>query len=76
MNYLDACHDGLRSVSKDLRLGTPGGNCLLTNPQGLDYVILNHAATGKSMFSGKPLTLNYISCHRKVCETILHFSCT
>ncbi|KAH3708034.1 alpha-L-iduronidase-like isoform X2 [Dreissena polymorpha] len=63
LNYYDACSEGLKAASLDLKLGGPGDGC-----HGTLYsdALLQHIVNGTNYFTGETgIRLDFLSYHKK-----------
>lgn len=68
LNYYDACSEGLRAVSPDLKLGGPADGCHRTE---YSDALLAHVVNGTNYFTGeRGVRIDFLSYHKKV------YSCT
>ncbi|XP_010640206.2 alpha-L-iduronidase [Fukomys damarensis] len=66
LNYYDACSEGLRVASPELRLGGPGDSFHEPPKSPLSWGLLRHCAHGTNFFTGeRGVRLDFISLHRK-----------
>lgn len=64
LNYYDACSEGLKEASEELRFGGPGTASGMEKPGFKE--LLAHCDTGKNYFTGeKGVRIDFISVHRK-----------
>ncbi|XP_069782595.1 alpha-L-iduronidase isoform X2 [Narcine bancroftii] len=72
-NYYDACSEGLRDVSKQLKFGGPGGSCHPPPHSPICWGLLNHCNNGTNFFTGEiGVRLDYIALHKKGAGTSQH----
>ncbi|XP_012928533.1 alpha-L-iduronidase isoform X11 [Heterocephalus glaber] len=66
LNYYDACSEGLRVASPELRLGGPADSFREPPKSPLSWGLLRHCAHGTNFFTGEQgVRLDFISLHRK-----------
>ncbi|XP_013389365.1 alpha-L-iduronidase [Lingula anatina] len=67
LNYYDACSEGLKAASPELKLGAPGGVC--REPESrykLCWGLFKHVVSGTNYFTGeRGVRLDFISFHKK-----------
>ncbi|XP_075705975.1 alpha-L-iduronidase isoform X2 [Rhinoderma darwinii] len=65
-NYYDACSEGLKQASRQLRFGGPGDSCRSPPRSPICWGLLSHCYNGTNIFTGeKGVRLNYIALHKK-----------
>ncbi|XP_054842405.1 alpha-L-iduronidase isoform X2 [Eublepharis macularius] len=73
LNYYDACSEGLRQVSPQLRLGGPGDSFHPFPKSPLCWSLLSHCHNGTNFFTGETgVRLDYIAMHKKGAGSSLH----
>ncbi|KAL8202906.1 UNVERIFIED_CONTAM: hypothetical protein K2H54_030462 [Gekko kuhli] len=73
LNYYDACSEGLRQVSSQLRLGGPGDSFHPYPKSPLCWRLLSHCHNGTNFFTGETgVRLDYIAMHKKGAGSSLH----
>eukprot|EP00094_Tigriopus_californicus_P003825 TCALIF_03681-PA protein Name:"Similar to Idua Alpha-L-iduronidase (Mus musculus)" AED:0.08 eAED:0.08 QI:0/-1/0/1/-1/1/1/0/507 len=67
LNYFDATFQGLKDVSKHVKIGGPGGSCREPHFITLCHALLVHSQNGTNIVSGKKggSKLDFISFHQK-----------
>ncbi|XP_070539995.1 alpha-L-iduronidase-like isoform X2 [Ptychodera flava] len=66
LNYYDACSEGLKAASPQLKFGGPGGGCKDPPKSPICWALLEHCESGKNYFTGEiGVRLDYISIHHK-----------
>ena len=70
LNYYDACSEGLRLASPQLKFGGPGGECKKFGLHSYCWALLNHVQNGVSYFTQQTgVRMDFISIHKKVPPT-------
>ncbi|XP_015274811.1 PREDICTED: alpha-L-iduronidase-like, partial [Gekko japonicus] len=73
LNYYDACSEGLREISPQLRLGGPGDSFHPYPKSPLCWRLLSHCHNGTNFFTGETgVRLDYIAMHKKGAGSSLH----
>lgn len=66
LNYYDACSEGLRAASPQLRFGGPGDSCHSPPHSPFCWALLQHCDNGTNYFTGETgVRLDYIALHKK-----------
>ncbi|XP_062984575.1 alpha-L-iduronidase [Elgaria multicarinata webbii] len=73
LNYYDACSEGLRQVSSELKLGGPGDSFHPFPKSPMCWSLLSHCYNGTNFFTGETgVRLDYIAMHKKGAGSSLH----
>ncbi|XP_071971503.1 alpha-L-iduronidase [Engystomops pustulosus] len=65
-NYYDACSEGLKKASPQLRFGGPGDSCHSPPSSPICWGLLSHCYNGTNIFTGETgVRLDYIALHKK-----------
>ncbi|XP_069834137.1 alpha-L-iduronidase isoform X2 [Dendropsophus ebraccatus] len=66
LNYYDACSEGLKQASPQLRFGGPGDSCHTPPRAPICWGLLSHCYNGTNIFTGETgVRLDYIALHKK-----------
>ena len=65
LKYFDACFEGLKSASSSLIFGGPGASCRKKSFSKRCWALFDHVTAGVSFITGKKVSLDYISFHKK-----------
>ncbi|XP_066510173.1 alpha-L-iduronidase-like [Hoplias malabaricus] len=66
LNYYDACSEGLRAVSSELKFGGPGDACRDPPHSPYCWALLQHCYNGTNFFTSETgVRLDYIALHKK-----------
>ncbi|XP_060619697.2 alpha-L-iduronidase isoform X1 [Anolis sagrei] len=73
LNYYDACSEGLRKASPQLKLGGPGDSFHPFPKSPICWHLLSHCYNGTNFFTGETgVRLDYIAMHKKGGGSSLH----
>ncbi|XP_063150928.1 alpha-L-iduronidase [Candoia aspera] len=73
LNYYDACSEGLREASCQLKLGGPGDSFHPFPKSPICWSLLSHCYNGTNFFTGETgVRLDYIAMHKKGAGSSLH----
>ncbi|KAF7239958.1 Alpha-L-iduronidase [Varanus komodoensis] len=73
LNYYDACSEGLRQASSQLKLGGPGDSFHPFPKSPMCWSLLSHCYNGTNFFTGETgVRLDYIAMHKKGAGSSLH----
>ncbi|XP_013922766.1 PREDICTED: alpha-L-iduronidase-like [Thamnophis sirtalis] len=73
LNYYDACSEGLREASGQLKLGGPGDSFHPFPKSPICWNLLRHCYNGTNFFTGETgVRLDYIAMHKKGAGRSLH----
>ncbi|XP_053146576.1 alpha-L-iduronidase isoform X2 [Hemicordylus capensis] len=73
LNYYDACSEGLRHASSQLKLGGPGDSFHPFPKSPMCWSLLSHCYNGTNFFTGETgVRLDYIAMHKKGAGSSLH----
>ncbi|XP_056424796.1 alpha-L-iduronidase isoform X2 [Hyla sarda] len=65
-NYYDACSEGLKQASPQLRFGGPGDSCRSPPRSPICWGLLSHCYNGTNIFTGETgVRMDYIALHKK-----------
>ncbi|XP_044160426.1 alpha-L-iduronidase isoform X2 [Bufo gargarizans] len=65
-NYYDACSEGLKQASPQLKFGGPGDSCHSPPRSPICWSLLSHCHNGTNIFTGEMgVRLDYIALHKK-----------
>uniref|UniRef100_A0A8D0GXV6 Alpha-L-iduronidase n=1 Tax=Sphenodon punctatus TaxID=8508 RepID=A0A8D0GXV6_SPHPU len=73
LNYYDACSEGLKEASSQLKLGGPGDSFHPLPKSPMCWSLLSHCYNGTNFYTGETgVRLDYIALHKKGAGSSLH----